>query len=37
MGYSKRLKDEVIRLHIEEGWSTRSLAKQFNMGRTTVQ
>jgi transposase len=37
MGFRRQTRDEVIRLHIEEGQSTRALAKQFQLGRTTIQ
>lgn len=37
MGYNRQFRDEIIRLHIEEGWSTRSLANEYGIGRTTIQ
>ena len=30
---SQQEKDEIVRLHIEDGRSTRSLAKEFNVSR----
>lgn len=37
MFLANHLKNEIIRLHINEGYSTRALALQYQIGRTTVQ
>ena len=30
-------RDEIVRRHFEEGWSTRSLAKEYSINRTAIQ
>jgi hypothetical protein len=37
MGYNNHIKDEVIRRHINEGFSTRALALRYEIGLTTIQ
>jgi transposase-like protein len=35
--YTNEQRKEIIRLHLEEGYSTRLLAKEYKIGRTTIQ
>ena len=34
--YSSELKQEVIRLHLEEGRTVKSLTEEYNLGRGTI-
>ena len=34
--YSSELKQEVIRLHLEEGRTIKSLTEEYNLGRGTI-
>lgn len=35
--YTNEQRKEIIKLHTEEGYSTRLLAKKYQIGRTTIQ
>lgn len=34
--YSSELKQEIIRLHLEEGRTVKSLTEEYNLGRGTI-
>jgi len=35
--YSDELRNEILRLHLEEGRSIKSLTKEYNLGNGTLQ
>jgi len=35
--YTHEQRKEIIKLHTQEGYSTRLLAKKYQIGRTTIQ
>jgi len=35
--YEPQLKQEIIRLYLEEGWTMKSLSEEYNLGKGTLR